>query len=191
MLAPPLPVSLDGDFQVTGYSSASFSFHPSSSDAHGASQWPPPVQDCQRYFYRYPGTKRPSRWLVTTIRTSSQLTLNPAIKHSQTFQRNTLNKMKKKRKEKNRKDRTLYREIIRPCNVFFLFFHLFFLSNLSKARKKQPPGKNINYDWRGTGENTAEKSDRRAMRSVSGENGDTLFRLLRRVWNPFAFVPYW
>lgn len=36
------------------------------------------------------------------------------------------------------KDRTLYREIIRPCNVFFLFFHpffFFFLSNLSKARK--------------------------------------------------------
>lgn len=123
---------------MTGYSSASFSFHPSSSDAHGASQWPPPVQDCQRYFYRYPGTKRPSRWLVTTIRTSSQLTLNPAIKHSQTFQRN---KMKKKRKEKNRKDRTLYREIIRPCNVFFLFFHLFFFVEFIESQKKAAAGK--------------------------------------------------
>lgn len=33
-----------------------------------------------------------------------------------------------------------------PVMFFFCFFILFFLSNLSKARKKQPPGKNINYD---------------------------------------------
>lgn len=54
----------------------------------------------------------------------------------------------KKKKEMGEIEQCIASKSYVPVIFFFLFFHLcfFFLSNLSKARKKQPPGKNINYD---------------------------------------------
>lgn len=96
---------------------------------------------------------------VITVYILNQNSAIKASKHSR-FTHASQNEVKRneRRKEKKREgkekkemggiEQCIASKSYVPVIFFSVFSSLFFffLSNLSKARKKQPPGKNINYD---------------------------------------------